>query len=155
MGTVTQRNLSHVQAQLGGINPISMSEYYRGGLYVPSTRSNVREPASGYYYSDASPPLYYWQTEDIIGSSTLGYGEAWWNGTRVWYSSSGEATTSVTIGNITYYRGTLVTSITDTEVNRVYRWYNLYRITSSVNINTGVPSSGTISLNQLLGAENP
>ena len=28
-------SLSQVQGEFGGANPISMSEYYRGGAYVP------------------------------------------------------------------------------------------------------------------------
>jgi len=37
--------LSEIQTEFGGSNPISMSEYYRNGTYVPSNNSNV--PTSG------------------------------------------------------------------------------------------------------------
>jgi hypothetical protein len=37
--------LTDIQTEFGGVNPINMSEYYRGGLYV--TINNVGIPASG------------------------------------------------------------------------------------------------------------
>ena len=37
--------LSEIQTEFGGSNPIQMSEYYRGGSYVPSGATDV--PASG------------------------------------------------------------------------------------------------------------
>ena len=46
--------LSQVQSEFGGSHPISMSEYYQGGAYVPTTVSfgksssiNSSIPASG------------------------------------------------------------------------------------------------------------
>lgn len=38
-------SLAQIQAEFGGSNPISMSEYYRGGAYVGSSNTNV--PTSG------------------------------------------------------------------------------------------------------------
>ena len=38
-------NLSDIQTEFGGANPISMSEYYRGGAYVTSNNTGV--PTSG------------------------------------------------------------------------------------------------------------
>jgi excinuclease UvrABC helicase subunit UvrB len=47
-------SLAQVQAEFGGSHPISMSEYYQGGAYVPTTVSfgkdssiNSNIPASG------------------------------------------------------------------------------------------------------------
>jgi len=47
-------SLAQVQAEFGGGNPISMSEYYQGGAYVPTTASfgkasgtNAAIPSSG------------------------------------------------------------------------------------------------------------
>jgi hypothetical protein len=37
--------LSNIQSEFGGVNPISLSEYYRGGTYVPSQNTGV--PATG------------------------------------------------------------------------------------------------------------
>ena len=38
-------SLSDIQTEFGGSNPISLSEYYRGGAYVTSNNGNV--PTSG------------------------------------------------------------------------------------------------------------
>jgi hypothetical protein len=42
-------SLSQIQGEFGGANPISMSEYYAGGAYVPAgtTGSNGAVPANG------------------------------------------------------------------------------------------------------------
>ena len=47
-------SLAQVQSEFGGSHPISMSEYYQGGAYVPTTVSfgkdssiNSNIPASG------------------------------------------------------------------------------------------------------------
>ena len=39
--------LAQVQSEFGGSNPISMSEYYRGGSYVPSHGGTTGIPSSG------------------------------------------------------------------------------------------------------------
>lgn len=39
-------SFSNLQTEFGGSNPISLSEYYRGGAYVPSS-SSVNIPTSG------------------------------------------------------------------------------------------------------------
>lgn len=135
MGTVTAYNLENVQAALGGSNPVSMSEYYRGGLYVPSTRAiTVREPTSGEYYS----ANYYW----------LEYGALVWAAVQI-TGYTGFSTT-YTVGSVTYYRGSLMAP---TKYGTFYAVYRIYP--STVSINEGVPSSGTISLSQLFGAQNP
>lgn len=36
-----------IQAEFGGTNPISLSEYYRGGGRVPDTAANASIPMSG------------------------------------------------------------------------------------------------------------
>ena len=60
MGTVASYDMASIQSALGGSNPISLSEYYRGGSYVPATVSGaVREPASG-EYNIVSNPGYSW-----------------------------------------------------------------------------------------------
>jgi hypothetical protein len=55
-------SLDDIQAEFGGSNPISLSEYYRGGAYVPDTAANSGIPTSGtislddFYGGDATPP---------------------------------------------------------------------------------------------------
>lgn len=43
-GTIT---LAQIQAEFGGSNPISLNEYYRGGVYVANTLINAAIPTSG------------------------------------------------------------------------------------------------------------
>lgn len=157
MGTVTQYNLDNVQAALGGANPISMSEYYRGGAYVPTTRTitvQTRDPSSGDYYSSA----YLWR-HDSSGynpGSTAGSTLAFWNSATIVNTSSNVS--SVTSGNTTTYRGSFRSFSYDGTYGISSNYFGVYRITTStstVSINTGVPSSGTISISQLYGAENP
>lgn len=58
-GTIT---LAQIQTEFGGANPISLSEYYKGGSYVPSTAANSSIPTSGvitvanFYGGDATLP---------------------------------------------------------------------------------------------------
>jgi hypothetical protein len=40
-------HLPDIQGEFGGSNPVSMSEYYRGGGLVPNTGTNTRIPTSG------------------------------------------------------------------------------------------------------------
>lgn len=150
MGTVTQYNLANVQAALGGANPISMSEYYRGGAYVPTTRTVlVREPSSGQYYSNGG---YDWRVFNS-GATT-----AQWNGTY-FGQQFGAGVTSIVNGIYTYYRGSFTGS--ESGGNSYYGFYTInhygvYRTyNSTASINTGVPSSGQISMSQLYGAANP
>jgi hypothetical protein len=145
MGTVTQRNLANVRDALGGSNPVSMSQYYRGGARVPTTRTtNTREPASGDSYSN-SPPIRYWY---IGGTSAYMRFDPYIGQVQV----GGSGTTSYSSGGATYFRGSYVGCCGCGFI----QLYGVYRTsTTTVSINTGVPSSGAISINQLLGAENP
>jgi hypothetical protein len=57
--------LSDIQTEFGGVNPISLSEYYAGGAYVPAgtTGTNGAVPSSGaisissFYGTSNIPPL--------------------------------------------------------------------------------------------------
>jgi hypothetical protein len=148
MGTVTAYNMSNIQSALGGSNPISLSEYYRGGAYVPTTRSTtVREPTSGEYYNWPSNPYTWWERQ--VG--VLVYVR--WFGTLP--TTAGQAATSVSAGGYTYFRGSYRQFLSDPYGNS-YELYGIYRTSGgTTSINTGVPSSGTISISQLYGAENP
>ena len=148
MGTVTQYNLQNVQDALGGSNPISMNEYYRGGLFVPTTATvTTRDPTSGSYYSDQ----YIWKSYNYGGGTF--YVDFYW--AYVYQNLGGGAdVTSYTSGNVTTFRGTLNNSYTSKGV--IVSQYRIFRETySTTSINTEVPSSGTISISQLFGARNP
>lgn len=147
MGTVTAYNLSNVQAALGGANPISMSEYYRGGAYVPTTRAvTVYEPAGGGWASISGNAWVDVYTGGGKGEPAV-YSSSYvaWGGSIVTYVYS-QSTTSVTVGAYTYYRGPLY---------GVATYYTRRTSAGTQSINTSVPSSGAISLSQLLGAANP
>ena len=142
MGTVTQYNLQNVRDALGGPTPIEMSNYYRGGSYVPTTRSTTtREPSSGAYYSGS----YQWATTAGDPGYCLGF---YWNGVE---TSVSQRVTSFSTGGSTYFQGTFQAS------GKFADTYSIFRTTTStVSINTGVPSPGSsISISQLYGAENP
>jgi hypothetical protein len=151
MGTVTQYNLANVQAALGGANPISMSEYYRGGAYVPSARTvatTVYEPAGGGWTVSGNT---YWNTQPNVNGKygvTPGQTTVLWNGAQIYYNQYDPNLTSVTVSGITYYRGPLWSGY-------VYYIRRTYPSSYQQSINTGVPSSGAISISQLYGAENP
>jgi hypothetical protein len=138
MGTVTQYNLANVQAALGGANPINMSEYYRGGPYVPTTRTTTVSEG----------PLFQQNVYDWREFSS--FLDVYWAGTLVYSTSSHSGATSIAVGSTTYFRGSVMASSFGTRLYQVSRQYP-----STTSINTGVPSSGTISISQLYGAANP
>lgn len=139
-------SFSQIQAEFGGANPISLSEYYRGGSYVPSTipatiPTFIREPASGEAYSRGTTS---WVVSYAFGSITIN-----WNGTIIGDIPSGS--TSFSSGEYTYYRGALRETLSSTFDKPYY--YAIYRTKPSPpkTVNTDIPSSGAISLSQMRG----
>jgi hypothetical protein len=130
-------SLNQLQSVFGGSNPISMSEYYRGGSYVPSTGAGSYTS----YQASLQSPLYYF----------TGAGVVVWNGSQV--ANAGAGGTSVTAGGYTYQRGSLYTSIPGKYGTTYY--YYVRRRQTSVSINTSIPSSGTISMSQFYGGRDP
>lgn len=152
MGTVTQYNMANIRDALGGSNPVSLSQYYRGGPRVPTTRTvTVRDPSSGDYFN-MSNPLTRWLQVLTYGGSPID-AAGYWFGTNLGNFGSG-APTSFTTGGFTYFRGTFYERRFGDHT--IEDFYGIFRTSSStVSINTGVPSSGQISISQLFGAENP
>lgn len=148
MGTVTAYNMASIQSALGGSNPISLSEYYRGGAYVPTTRSTtVRDPTSGEYWNSVNN--WWWEVYDSVVTFRV-----YWNRTNLGFQTPGSAT-SWSNGGYIYYRGSLRSTYYPPYSPPTF-YYGVYRTySSSVSINTGVPSSGSISISQLYGAANP
>lgn len=154
-------SLNDIKTLFGGPTSPSLANYYRGGSYIPATKViTVRTPTTGEYFVWES---YRWDQTIYDG------GSAWplyllWGGAIV--TSNGPANaTSYTIGGYTYYRGSLFTSsytppqsgygVPSTPGYTTYYYY-IYRTNpSTVDINTSIPASGTISLNQFYGAEKP
>jgi hypothetical protein len=128
-------SLSQVQSEFGGANPVSMSEYYRGGSYVPTTGSGSYSS----YQANLQSPQYYFTNHGIVV----------WNGSQVANVSAGA--TSATAGGYTYQRGSLYTTISGKYTSTSY--YYVRRGTASTSINTGIPSSGAISMSQFYGGQ--
>lgn len=139
-GTIS---LSNLQAEYGGSNPISVSEYYRGGAYVPNNVSVNTTVDYGWRYD---PNNGIWRT------GSAGYCQVLWDGSYVYYSNNtGSNLTSIVSGNSTYYRGNLVN--TNYSNSYHYTWYvkKVSSTTTNEAVNTNVPTSGTVSLTQYYG----
>lgn len=144
-------SLGDIQTTMGGASPASISEYYRGGAYVPSSKTvTTREPASGENYNYPSVPYMWWE----VIYTPFTYVLVRWSGGS--FSPGTDINiTSATSGGYTYFRGSYRTTLSDPEGGGYYL-YGLYRTSSSTtSINTSVPSSGQISLSQFYGAEKP
>lgn len=127
-------SLANIQGVMGGDNPISLSEYYRGGAYVPATQAIYN--SSGPVYDQIN--TYYKKTPG--GDLTIKWGGA------VIVSNSPGFPDSYTINGYTYYRGARMNTY-DYEVTRTYYTYPA--------INTNIPSSGGISFSQFFSAQKP
>jgi hypothetical protein len=142
-GTIS---IDDLRTEFSGPTPSSLSDYYRGGTYVPAT-GTAREPATGYNFSLTSP-TYIWRidgTYSQFGQTGLA---VYWNNINVFNNYYGNYTyppSSVTVGSATYYGGTYQSGSAS-----IFN-YSLYRTTNG-DINTGVPTSGTISLGDFYGA---
>lgn len=124
----------------GSATNVALGDYYRGGSYVPTTG------VVGPNYSLTSP-FYYWVNNSYYG--TIIDSEIWWNGTLI---QQGALTgTSYVDGSDTYTRPTGSSYSTGTPDD----FYEYYTVSKTSPKNTGVPSSGTISLGDLYGASNP
>ena len=186
-------SLSNLQSEYGGSNPISMSEYYRGGSYV-QTSSSTQTTSSWYGQTGGSRYLIggkysspddfqNWQAYKIAGmrygfSNRGTYQDGIdnpptaslvvWNnvamGTayaRSQYSSQIALQSSYTSGGYTYQNGvsygqTWTAGALIGDDNYIQAIIGRVRRigTTTVNKNTSVPSSGTISLSQFYGQGN-
>lgn len=149
-GAISLANIADV---MGGSTPHSMSEYYRDGGLVPSTKTgSVRTPSSGEnstYISGAPPNSY----ASYYFYTTVNGVTVWWNGVNVFASFTGGGPfTQVTPSGstITYYRGPAIGGAPENT-------YSVYRIDSAgtVNINGNIPASGQISMSNFYSGEKP
>jgi hypothetical protein len=139
-------SFSQLQSEYGGSNPISLSEYYRGGAYVPTTISQAAGSWSSYLGQSGT-------TWDIGIWRTIR-----WSGTQVNSTTDMNNTvTSYSAGGYDYERGTQWDSYvtTDKYPVTVIR-YRIRRRTSAatITVNTNVPSSGTIDMADFYGGRN-
>lgn len=146
-GTIS---LNDLKAFFGGLAAPKLSDYYRGGSYVPATANvttQTREPASGEYYS---PNAYVW--DHNLGNNNI---VIRWLNVQVY--SGITLATIINVGGNTYYRGSLYDRVYDSYGGDTMR-YALYRIattTTSQNVNQNVPTSGIIGLSNFHGAYKP
>ena len=138
-GTIT---LAQVQAEFGGSNPIGMNEYYRGGSYVPTTLTGSY---SSYQFSISA---YHWLT---YGNTVT----IEWNNSVVYTTTSGNpSTTSLTTGGYDYNRGTLQYTSGGGKGGTPVYYYQVRRRSSGETVNTNIPASGQISMNQFYNGRN-
>lgn len=151
-------SLSNLQAEFGGSNPISVSEYYRGGSYVPATISSTSTTNS--YSSNGDLNSCWWDRYNSGNahfiSADLRINGAWY------YCVSGN---SYTVGSSTYSRSSTfridnVTNYGDSCGGSAWNqykfkvWHKVTTVTNNTSVNTGVPSSGTASFSQYYGGTN-
>lgn len=138
-GTVS---ISEIQSEFGGASPVAISQYYRGGDRVPSTKETTStsigawssfeyQPFSGtprYFYENSGPIR--WDDQLVRSSSTVEFG-------------------SYLSGGFRYERGSLQGS----------GQYSVRRRTESTtttttDVNQSVPTGGEVSFSDYYGAEN-
>jgi hypothetical protein len=136
-------SINDIAGVMGGTAPHSLSEYYRGGGLVPSTKTvTTSEGPFGsldvYHFSQG-------QFQNTI----------YWNSVLI-VSDYSNAVSSVLVGSTTYVRGSLFYTYTDPETGFTQNYYQVSRsYPTTVNINGSVPTSGQISISNFYGAEKP
>lgn len=155
-GTISINNL---RIEFGDTGASSLSEFYRGGGLVPATTTTsttTYQPGPGttnYNYSLTSP-LYGWLEDEYFPFTVYIY----WNNaviTTFTQNYAGEISQD-TFGGWTYYRFSSPTAtginIGDGTTYSVYQIRRQQTTNTTTNINTNVPTSGTISLSNFYGA---
>ena len=140
-------SLANLAAEFGDSPPYSMSEYYRGGALVPASISYTATATEGPYYTE--PPGTAWM-QWINGDGSEGGANVQWGGVNV-HENVPAGTYSVSVGGYTYYRSYFVKSIRDKFYWDYYAIARYYYYTAYETVNTGIPGSGQISLNQFYG----
>ena len=118
----------------------SLSNFYRGGARVPATKTTTTTTTEGPFFSPFEAPFY------LVGYDGENNQTIFQWDTLFFYVVNGFVD-SVTVGGVTYAKNFPASG-----------FWAITRSTTStvtVNINTGVPSSGTISLSNFYGAERP
>lgn len=128
-------SLADIQAEFGGTNPISISEYYKNGVYVPSSIDSSLGP---YWVNDQ------YEFKQVASSTTI-----IWNSVTILSATDIGLAGSYSSGGYTYYRGSLQETITPYIGPTAYS-YQVTR-TSSITVNASIPTSGTISFSNFYG----
>tara|TARA_B110000211_G_scaffold13863_1_gene14412 strand:- start:559 stop:1032 length:474 start_codon:yes stop_codon:yes gene_type:complete len=147
-------SFSQMQTEFGGANPISLSEYYKNGAYVPSTVGS----SAGSWGSYVSPPTTTYRWQVLWSGSSLLSTQLKWNGTTVYSSTTDSTSTQFDgVSGYDYGKGTLYSTSGGTKndpfTTKVY--YIRRRTTAtSQTVNANIPTSSTISMNNMYGGRN-
>ena len=158
--TSGQISLSQIQTEFGGANPTFMSEYYRGGSYVPSTLGGPAGAWSSYLntWSGVNSRTYAWEVETFGEFIFL---RLHWAGVEIYSSYAAGIQNETQINGVTdpggtaydYGRGSPFTYIQGGKAEPSHYMYPIRRRTSetSETVNAGIPASGQIGLFQFYG----
>lgn len=130
-GTIS---LSDIQTTMGGSNPISLTEYYRGGTYVPNITANNAIPTSG----TISITDFYGALGSVSSNHTLTVGSRSYTEFKVNYIDYGYSTSVYTYGSLspTTYSSSLGTiTINDCYWNDSTNSFH-FRINKNTNADT-------------------
>ena len=148
-------DFGQLQSEFGGSNPIGINEYYRGGSYVPST---IGGPAGSWGSYISPTTTYRWQV--LWSGSSLLSVQLKWNGTTV-YSTTTQSNANLTqfsgVSGYDYGRGTLYSTSGGNKENPLTtKLYKIRRRTTATSqtVNASIPTSGTISMNNMYGGRN-
>jgi hypothetical protein len=148
-------SFSQMQTEFGGANPIGLNEYYKNGSYVPST---IGGPAGSWGSYITPTTTYRWQV--LWSGPTLLSVQLKWNGTVV-YSTTTQSNANLTqfngVSSYDYGRGTLYSTSGGNKGDPLTtKLYKIRRRTSasSQTVNANIPTSGTITMNNMYGGRN-
>ena len=148
-------SFSQMQTEFGGANPISLSEYYKNGSYVPSTVGG----APGSWGSYTTNTNYYYNMQNIINIG-VNYWVVYANGsqTAVGTNLSLDSNNRVVIGSYEYERAATAYTFyvpsgkTSAGQDSYYSYHYKKRTASTqVTVNANIPTSGVISMNNMYG----
>lgn len=152
-------SFADLQAEFGGSHPIGLNEYYRGGAYVPAQITETTVSDITYNVSpksSAGPYTNAWVTIDASPTGGTNQLNIYRNGSAVvvGYTPSNALTLTYYYQGSSYHREQLQASYVLANFNekRLYAFRNPRYYNNTVPVNTNVPSSGAISLNQFYGA---
>lgn len=136
-------SFADIQNEYGGSNPISLSEYYKDGSYVPSSIFALGTMSNEIYQLGV-----YWCFWNDTSAGGNGFYQFEWNNSviRQGYSSSRPSYTDS--GGYRYWFGSLQSN----NVSGYQDWHAIKRQTAgNVTVNSNVPTSGTLSLSNHYG----
>ena len=155
-GTIS---FSQLQTEFGGANPISLSEYYRGGSPAGSGTARVPGTRTVTTYPYQWVPQAYLLNYNSVTNNDFGTG--WYfNGALIY---NGAQSSQQLISGV-YYRPGAFQGSTYTAASKYlgafysYHYaidrYQIVSSTTTESVNAGVPASGTISMNQFHGTQD-